>query len=145
LDPRIQEIGEIEVLIFSVMGLKLGVETAQVKGILEMEQASVMDLPVSNIHDLIKICPGPVVYKAPKVLLINHGPWPFGIVVDGLEEIEVVRLDRIQLMPFLIEKCTGTKAIWGSVVDGEGVILLIDFYKLACCNPLTGSVENISG
>ena len=123
------------------MGVKLGVDTAQVKGILEMEQASGMDLPVSNIHDLIRICLGPVVYKSPKVLLINRGSSPFGIVVDRLEEIEAVRLDRIQLMPVLIEKCTGTKAIWGSVVDGEGVILLIDFYKLPCCNPLTESVE----
>jgi len=136
---------EIEILIFSVKGLKLGVETAQVKGILEMEQASGMDLPVSNIHDLIKICPEPVVYKSPKVLLINRGSSPFGIVVDRLEEIETVRLGRIQLMPFLIEKCTGTKAIWGSVVDGEGVILLIDFYKLPCCNPSIESVEKISG
>ena len=138
-------IQEIEVLIFSVMGLKLGVETAQVKGILEMEQASGMDLPVSNIHDLIKISSEPVVYKSPKVLLIKHGSSSFGIVVDRLEEIETVRLDRIQLMPVLIERCTGTKAIWGSVVDGEEVILLIDFYKLPCCNPSTESVENISG
>jgi len=127
------------------MRLKLGVDTTQVKGILEMEQASGMALSVSNIHDLIKICPGPVVYKSPKVLLVNRGPSPFGIVVDGLEEIETVRLDRIQFMPVLIEKCAGTKAIWGSVIDREGVILLIDFYKLPCCNPPTESVENISG
>ena len=138
-------IQEIEILTFSVMGLKLGVETDQVKSVLEMEQASDMDLPVSNIHDLIKICPEPVVYKSPKVLLINRGSSPFGILVDRLEEIEAIRLDRIQLMPVLIEKCSGTKAIWGSVVDGEGVILLIDFYKLPCCNPSTESAENISG
>ena len=138
-------IQEIEILTFSVMGLKLGVETDQVKSVLEMEQASDMDLPVSNIHDLIKICPEPVVYKSPKVLLINRGSSPFGILVDRLEEIEAIRLDRIQLMPVLIEKCSGTKAIWGSVVDGGGVILLIDFYKLPCCNPLTESVEKISG
>ena len=127
------------------MGLKLGVDTAQVKGILEVEQASGMGLPVSNIHDLIKISFESVVYKSPKVLLINLGSSPFGILVDRLEEIEAIRLDRIQLMPVLIEKCTGTKAIWGSVVDGEGVILLIDFYELPCCNPLTESVEKISG
>jgi chemotaxis signal transduction protein len=118
------------------MGVKLGVDTAQVKAILELEQASDMDLPLLNMHDLIKICLEPVVYKTPKVLLINHDPSPFGVLVDRLEEIEAVQLDRIQLMPVLIEKCTGTKAIWGSVVDGEGVILLIDFYKLPCCNPL---------
>ena len=135
----------IEILIFSVKGLKLGVDTAQVKGILEMEQASGMGLPVSDIHDLIKICPEPVVYKSPKVLLINRGSSPFGIVVDRLEEIETVRLDRIQLMPALIEKCRGTKAIWGSLVDGEGVILLIDFYKLPFCNQAIESVENTSG
>ena len=127
------------------MGLKLAVDTAQVKGILEVAQASGMDLPVSNIHDLIKICLEPVVYKSPKVLLIKRSSSPFGILVDRLEEIETVRLDRIQLMPVLIEKCTGTKAIWGSVVDGGEVILLIDFYKLPCCNPSTESVENISG
>jgi chemotaxis signal transduction protein len=137
-------IQKIEILIFSVMGLKLGVDTAQVRGILEMGQASDMDLPVSNIHDLIKICPGPVVYKSPKVLLINHGSSPFGILVDRLEVIEEIRLDRIQLMPVLIEKCTGTKAVWGSVANGEGVILLIDFYKLPCCNTSSESVENIS-
>jgi len=136
---------EIEILTFSVKGLKLGVETAQVKGVLEMAQATGMDLPVSNIHDLIKICPEPVVYKSPKVLLINHGSSPFGILVERVEEIEAIRLDRIQLMPVLIEKCSGTKAVWGSVVDGEGVILLIDFYKLPCCNPLNESVEKISG
>ncbi|MFZ2197290.1 MAG: chemotaxis protein CheW [Thermodesulfovibrionales bacterium] len=138
-------IQKIEILIFSVMGVKLGVDTAQVKAILEMEQASDMDLPLLNMHDLIKICLEPVVYKSPKVLLINHDPSPFGVLVDRLEEIEAVQLDRIQLMPVLIEKCTGTKAIWGSVVDGEGVILLIDFYKLPCFNPFTESVEKISG
>ena len=138
-------IQEIEVLIFSVMGIKLGVDTVQVKGVLEVEQASGMDLPFSNIHDLIRICAGPVVYKAPKVLLINRGPSPFGILVDRLEKIETVLLARVQLMPVLIEKCTGTNAIWGSVVDGEGVIFLIDFYKLPCCNSLPESAENVSG
>ena len=127
------------------MGLKLGVDTVQVKGILEMEQASDMDLPVSNIHDLIKIGPEPVVYKSPKVLLINHVSSPFGILVDRLEEIEAIRLDHIQLMPVLIEKCTGTKAVWGSVADGEGVILLIDFYKLPGCNPSAATAGKISG
>ena len=141
MDPCIQE---IEVLLFSIMGVKLGVDTAQVKGILEMEQASDMDLPVTNIHDLIRICLEPVVYKAPKVLLINRGSSPVGILVDGLEEIETVRLDRIRLMPVLIEKCAGTKAIWGSVLNDKVVILLIDFYKLPCCNPLTESVGSIS-
>ena len=48
-------IREIEILIFSVMGIKLGVETAQVNGILEMEQAAGRDVAVFNIPDQLKI------------------------------------------------------------------------------------------
>jgi chemotaxis signal transduction protein len=123
---------DIEILIFSVMGIKLGVDTAQVNAILEMDQASGRDLPVTDIDNLITLCVEPVVYKSPKVLLVKRHSSTLAIKVDRVEEIELVRLDRIQPMPVLIEKCMGTKAIWGSVADGDEIILLIDFYKLSC-------------
>lgn len=125
------------------MGIKLGVETTQVSGILEMEQATGRDVAVFNIPDQLKIIFGNIVYKSPKVLLVTLGSSSFGIKVDRLEEIEAVGLDRIQPMPVLLEKCPGTKAIWGSVVDGDEVILLIDFHKLPCCSPSAESGADI--
>src|SRR5512140_810073 len=120
---------EIEVLTFNALGIRLGVDTTQVESVLEMEQASDREVPIADIHEIMRSV-GSASDQSPKVLLIRHHPSSFGVIVDRLEAIEVVGLDRIQPMPALIEKSTRTNAIWGSIVDNDEVILLIDFHKL---------------
>ena len=137
-------IREIEILVFNVMGIRLAVETSQVSGIMDLEHTVDRDVPVFGIPDLLKINFGHVSYKSPKVLLVKCDSSIIGIVVDRLEKVEALGLERIHPMPVLIEKCNGAKAIWGSVVDGDEVLLLIDFYKLPCCSPSAESGAEIS-
>jgi len=121
---------EIQLLTFTIMGTRMGVDTSQVSEMLEPEQAGERGINVHRFNDELPFRDSQVIYNSPKVLLIkNEGP-AYGILIDQPDEIGSISLNSIRPIPPLISSCKGPKAIWGAAVKDEEIILLVDFYRL---------------
>jgi chemotaxis signal transduction protein len=108
----------------------MAADTSQIAGMIEPDRAEAMGVKVGRLHEHMFFRENPVIYSSPRVLLIKDENAPYGIMVDRPEEIASVPLDFIRPLPPLFEPYAGSKAVWGAVVKDDGVVLIIDFYKL---------------
>jgi hypothetical protein len=120
---------ELELLVFTVAGIIIGVDTEQVAGMISTEQAEEMGMEVSSFHEKISLGGRSVHYRSPKALLIKDKT-PYAIIIELPDDILSVRLDSIRPLPLLLEACTSCPAIWGVAVKQERIILLVDFLRL---------------
>lgn len=115
----------LSVLIFFSDGVKMAVDTEQIEGVIELEQAAEMQMSLMNIHG------APFNNKEGlrdlRVLLVKDEGFSRGIVVERLEEITFINIDSIRLMPPLIECFGRLKAIWGAFMKDDEMIFLADF------------------
>ena len=123
------QINELEILVFTVGGVTLGVDTEQVGGVITAGQAEEMGMKLSPFPDKIPLGRMPVRFQAPRALLIKAVP-PYAVVIESPEDILSVRLDSIRPLPPLLAACNPCEAVWGVAVREEGIILLIDFLRL---------------
>jgi chemotaxis signal transduction protein len=121
---------ELQLLTFTVMGVRMGVDTAQVGGILNVEEADAMGLFYSPLHELTPFRPGPAGYDCPRVLLIKGETPPCGVLVGAPDDMPSFCLDSLRSLPPLVEASCASSAIWGVAIRNEEVILLLDFDKL---------------
>lgn len=121
---------DIQLLVFNIGGIKIGVDISQVAEMLEPEQAAERGLKISRFSDEIPFREESVVYTSPKVLLVKNEKKPHGIVIDRPDDIISIAIDSIRFLPSVVACCSGTKAIWGAAVHCNDIILLVDFYKL---------------
>ncbi len=121
---------ELTLLVFTVGGVRMAVDTAQVYGMAHPEDVEIQGRETLGLHQIISFR-GPVSYKAPWVLQLKDEAMPYGIMIDQPEEIVPVNLDALQPLPRLIRAGGGSEAIWGAMVRADGtILLLVDLYKL---------------
>jgi chemotaxis signal transduction protein len=120
---------ELELLIFTVGGIAMAVDTAQVEEMLRPAEAERREVETRMFHENLFSGERASSYSEPMVLMIREGP-PYGIVVDRPDEITKVPLQRIQPLPALIEKHALSKAVWGIALKDDKMIMLVDFYQL---------------
>lgn len=123
---------EMQILAFTVMGVRMGIDTSQIEEMLEVDQAIEQGLSACPIHEEFPFGPAQAAYYAPKVITLKDRRRPLALVIDQPDEITAVPVDSIQPLPMLIAARPGaSRAIWGAVVRNEDVILLVDFLKLS--------------
>lgn len=120
----------MEVLTFNIGGVKMGVDTSQVAAMLKPEQAEEMGIGVSGFAEKIPFRDSDITYSTPKVIVIKDEGIPYGILIDRPDDIVPVSIDDIRPLPPVVNACIGSKAIWGALLRGAEVILLVDFYKI---------------
>lgn len=138
---------EMHILVFTVQGVIMGVDTSQIGEILEVDEAATRGLRIRPIHEEFSFGAGPVTYKAPKVITIkgrtakgtgDHRS-SLAAMIDRPDYIAEVTVDSIQGVPSLLAARPGaSRAIWGAFVRNGDVILLLDLLKLP---PRTASVS----
>lgn len=129
----------MRILVFTVQGVTLGVDTSQIEEMLEVGEAAARGLPIRPIHEEFSFGALPMTYHAPKVITIKGHRDPLAALIDRPEDIADVNVDSIQCVPPLIAERPGaTEAIWGVIVRDGNVILLVDFLKL---RPRTASAQ----
>lgn len=134
--------GELRLLTFTMMGVRLGVDTAQIDGMATPEAAGELGVAFSPLHEELTFRGGPFGYVSPRVLMIKGETPPRGILVEAPDDITSFGLDSLRPLPPLLEACGMPGAVWGIAVRDEEVIVLLDFYKLnGPCGP-AGSVRN---
>ncbi|MGD0283631.1 MAG: chemotaxis protein CheW [Dissulfurispiraceae bacterium] len=125
-----EEPEEIGLLVFDVMGVMMGVDTAQVAGMLKPEEAERKGVVAACLHERLHFREEPVRYSDPHVLVIKSEGEQRGIIIDHPREIISAKIDSIRPMPFLLASAGGSRAAWGAVLWEGQCIVLIDFYKL---------------
>ena len=117
----------ISILIFFMGGVRIGVDTLQVREIMDIEAAEKRGMPMKPLNELIPFGRDMTLTSPKAILLKNEGL--SCVVIEEPEAIVDINLNDIRLMPPIIEMF-GSRALWGAVLSGEGIILLMDFYKL---------------
>lgn len=130
IKEKIDEFKEIQILIFNLMGIRLGLDTEQIHEMLKPDQVRKKKLKVFPFHKKIPFRGIRTIYKSPMVLLLKEKKITSGIIIDQPEGIIPITIDSIQPLPSLIEATNWSSAIWGVTFRNEKVIFLIDFYKL---------------
>ncbi len=120
---------EIQVLTFSVMGVKMGVDTEQITEMMEVDGAESRGLAVRHFHENVSFGEMPIEYHYPKAILIKDENGPYAIVIDNPDDITSVNVRSIQPMPPLIAMNGATRPFWGAIPGNEGIILLVDFFR----------------
>ncbi len=121
---------ELTLLVFTVGGVRMAVDTAQVDGMAHPEDVDIQGRETRGFHQIISFR-GPVCYKTPWVLQVKDEATPYGVIIDQPEEIVPVKIEALQPLPRLIGAGGGSEAIWGAMVRTDGtILLLVDLYKL---------------
>ncbi len=122
---------EIELLVFTMMGVRMGVETREIAGMLKPEDARLQGLATVALHERLQFRGAAVRYDDPHVLVMRDEWARRGIVIDHPEEIALVKIDSIRPIPDIIALSGTAKALWGVVLRDAGIIFLLDCCKIA--------------
>ncbi len=120
---------EIQLLTFTVMGIKIGVDAEQIAEVLDVNSAAARGLAPCLFHELISFGDLPVEYRFPKIIVIKDRDSSRAVVIDRPDNISLVSVDAIRPMPSLIALCRTARAFWGVVIQNGELIMLADCYK----------------
>jgi chemotaxis signal transduction protein len=125
-----ENLEEVEFLVFEAMGSLMGIDSEHIARIVGLREAEDEGADVSWLHEKISFGSNNVDYSDPRVIFIKDNGFPRGVIIDRPRDIVTVPVRRIRPLPKLVERCAGTRPLWGAMVLDEGVVLLADFYKL---------------
>ncbi len=124
------EISEIQLLVFSVMGIRFGADMEQIDEMIEPARAEELQIDVVPFHELVPVGTDSVSYTSHRVLLIDFQGQELGIQIGLPENIINLPTRSIALLPRIVEYRRKIKAIWGVAFMNDEPVLMIDFYKL---------------
>ncbi len=119
----------IRLLTFTVMGVRMGIDTEQLVEMMTVDEARKSGQPLVHFHEMISFGNREVVYRAPRAVGIDDGCTPYLLVIDNPDDIIAVNVQSIEPLPPLISRQSGARAFWGAVPENKGVILLVDFSR----------------
>ncbi len=102
----------------------------QISQIREPNHVEVEDVDIFAFHQKIPFRGKKVLYKSPKILLIKDKSPASGIIINQPEEIISIKTDSIQPLPLLIKRFNKLTAIWGVILKGEEIVLLVDLFRI---------------
>lgn len=125
-------IEEIQILIFTVMGVKFGMDMEMIREMSEIEQAKARKVQLFHIPQQIRFDNiNAVPCRSPKVLIIKNDNQLSGIIIEQPEEINVtVKITDILPLPYLIERLNPNSPLWACVIHKNEIVLLLDPFKL---------------
>lgn len=116
---------QFQLLIFKIMNTRFGVVLDEIYELLDPEQANQRECPFISFEDRFHFKTLQVRFKSPKVLLMKDQV-SSGILIDCVQEIIEVTLDSVSPLPPLVQKHINRNGIWGTLLDKDDLILLID-------------------
>lgn len=127
---------ELQVLTFTLMGVKMGIDTGQIVELMEPDEAEARGWKPFRLSDRLALRGGTAAEHSAKVLLTGKEGTPMAVTIDRPDAILSIPLDDLQPLPRLIASCGGSRAVWGAVVRNDELILLVDLYKLSAVRNL---------
>lgn len=119
----------LDLLIFSVHGVRFGVDAGQVAGIETYDGEQADDL--FWFHRELDYGGAESPYRAPVVAAIRTGSSSsYRIIIDSMEDVAEFSQQDISLFPALLEPLVMRKGMWGILSRYNSMVLLIDFYML---------------
>jgi len=120
---------QLDLLLFSVGGVRFAVETGLIAGIAAYNGETSEGL--FWFHEEMDYGENRVDYTSPFILTIkSEAAVPYRIIIDSMEDIAEFSTGDIRLLPPLMEPLLIKKGIWGLLLINEGVILLLDIARL---------------
>ncbi|MCP4346905.1 MAG: hypothetical protein GY795_15430 [Desulfobacterales bacterium] len=123
------DLTELQILVFNIKGCSMGTDMDHIQEIVEPDRLDRENLQIYCFHDGVLLPEGKTDYKSPMVLLIKHQERLAGVMVDDHEDILTIDIHSIYPLPPLLEACNKS-AVWGVALQGEKIILLVDFCRL---------------
>ena len=121
------ETEKINLLIFSIMETRFGVDLDNVYELLEPEQANRRECNLVPFDKYFSFRE-PVHYRSPMALLLKETPFN-AIMIDQVQEIAQVFLDAIKPLPTWMKKYNKqSTGIWATALIKNEVILLVEFH-----------------
>lgn len=120
---------KLELLLFTLGGVAIGVDTEQVAGIITLEQAEERGMEPAPLHRMMPFGGRPVTYREPRALLTKGDP-PRAVVIEAPEDILATGIDAVHPLPETLAACSAATGIWGATVRKDGIVLLVDLDKL---------------
>jgi chemotaxis signal transduction protein len=121
---------ELQVLTFTLRGVKMGIDTCQIVELMEPDEAEARGWKPFRLSDRLALRGANAAEHSAKVLLTGKEGTPMAVTIDRPAAILSIPLDDLQPLPRLIASCGGSRAVWGAVVREDELILLVDLYKL---------------
>jgi len=131
-------IKEIQLLIFNIMGIRIGVDMEQVFEMIELGQVEGENFEIFHFYEKVPfdVDPYRFHYNSPKVLLVKDEETVTGVVIDQPDDFIRVKIELIQPLPLLLEATIRPRVIWGvTLVEGQ-IVLLVDLYRLLDCKTI---------
>lgn len=122
---------EIELLVFTMMGVRMGIDTQDIAAMLKPEDTVSQGLTTVALHEKLQFRGAAVKYGQPHILVMKGEGARSGIVIDHPDEIASVKIESIRPLPDVIALAGGAKAVWGAVLRSEEIIFLLDCGKMA--------------
>lgn len=123
---------EIEFLLFTTMGVRMGIDTRRIASMLKPDDALLNGLPTVSIHQKLGFRGTEIEYREPHVLVMRDET-ACGIVIDHPDEIASVKTESIRPLPEIIVLACGATEIWGALPEENGMTFLLDCRKMAGC------------
>lgn len=131
---------EISVLLFTVMGVRLGIDTDQIGHIDETgwtdddREREEDERGIFGIHEKLDFGRRgtAISYEAPRVVMSKElgGGRATGIVIDQTEDIVTIPIDSIRQMPDLIRGRAKQSPVWGVALLQDQPVMLVDLDRL---------------
>lgn len=119
----------LNLFLFAVGGVHFAVDAEQATGMVPYAGEEADDLFWA--HEELGFGTTPVSYQTPTIVTIRtSGTRSYRVVIDSMEDIEEVNRNDIRLFPELLEPAALRNGMWGIVVKGDRMILLVDFKRL---------------
>ena len=116
---------QITLLLFSLEGVRFGVEAGQVLATAAYDGELGEDL--FWLHERIGFG-APAVYRVPTVITVGvRGGAQRRVIIDGIEEIADFAIEELRPLPAAVEPFCLRRGMWGVIPRQSGVILLLDF------------------
>lgn len=119
----------LNLLLFSVAGVTFGVDAEQVEDIFPCRGEVSEDL--CWFQRELGHGDAPPLYEAPVVLAVRgRDETDSWVLIDRLEDVTGIAAGDIRPFPPLVEPFALRKGLWGIVVKGDRMVLLVDFQRL---------------
>lgn len=126
----------LNLLLFSVGGVRFGVDAEMTAGITEYHGEVAEDL--FWLHDEVGYGGIVPVYSAPTVVAVRvEDSRSYRVIIDKMEDIAEISSADIQPFPKILEPHVLQKGLWGTTIRGGHMVLLLDFTRLLRHKPNT--------
>ena len=133
-DPRNEAepaVREIRIMVFTLRGVRMGVDMVQIAEMISMEEARQRRLTLYPVHRTL-FPEADIDYPSPAALTLRSGDPRTAVMVNMPEAIDrPILIEAVHPLPGLIEAARPRSPVWAATLAGEGeMTLLLDLYRL---------------